>query len=207
LLIQRTLATLLAVQTVFISGAAAQQSAPQTPMAAVPMVETLKVLVLEGQHAVNNTSRQAAIQPVVEVRDDNDRPVEGATVVFRVPPQGPGGYFGDHSATFSTKTNLQGQAAASTFVPNNVLGDFDIHVTATFGNRMGQTVITQTNSASQLLTRVVPPKKRWWRNKYILIGAGAAIATGVVLAVVLTRSSSSGNPTVTISPGPVTISQ
>jgi len=168
-------------------------------------VEDLKVLVLEGQRSLNNTTRHIGIQPVVEVRDQNDRPIEGATVVFRLPPSGPGGAFPGNSPTFSTRTNPQGQAAASGFVPNDALGRFDIHVTATLQNRTGEVTISQTNSSNSLA--LIPPQgpSIWRRHKYLLIGGGAAIVGGVILVVILSGSSSKQQ--VTITPGQVTINQ
>jgi hypothetical protein len=174
-------------------------------LAPVPTVDDLKVLVLEGQRSVNNTSRHIGVQPVVEVRDQNDRPVEGATVVFRLPPGGPGGTFAGNSLTYSARTDAQGQAGATGFVPNDQLGRFEVHVTASLANRIGQTTYFATNSPNSLT--IVPPQKKrtpFWRNKYVLIGAAAGVVAGVV--VVLTTGHSS-NPTVTITPGPVTINQ
>jgi hypothetical protein len=177
----------------------------QTPIAPLPTVQDLKILTLEGERSVNNTSRHIGIQPVVEVRDENDRPVEGATVVFRLPVSGPGGSFPGKSPTFSAATNAQGQAAASGFVPNDELGRFDIHVTATYQNRTGETTISQTNSPNSLsLLGKEARKKPLWRNKYVLIGAGVGIAVGIVL--ILTLGGNSKQP-VTITPGPVIINQ
>jgi hypothetical protein len=179
---------------------------PQTPIAPAPTVESLKVLVLEGDKSINNTSRHIGIQPVVEVRDENDRPVEGATVIFRLPPSGPGGTFPNNSPTLRVGTNAQGQAAASGFVPNDQTGRFEMHVTASYQNRTGETTITQTNSLNNLARVVAPEKKKpLWRNKWVLIGVGAAVAGGVILAVTLGGGSSKQQ--VAITPGAVTINQ
>ncbi len=190
----------------------AQAPAPASPPApaqpqgqlAAPMAQSLKVIVLQGQNSVNDTSRHIGVQPVVEVRDDNDLPVEGANVVFRLPPSGPGGMFDGKSYSKSVRTNAQGQAGVSGFIPNSQQGAFDFHVTAIAGNRMGSAVIRETNAENRLVMVAPKSKKKpLWRNKYVLIGAGAAVATGV--AVALIKGSSSKN--VTITPGPVTINQ
>lgn len=210
---RKILAILLVVQLVTVAlhaqAPAAAQSQPASP-AAAPTVDDLKILVLEGQKSINNTSKHIGVQPVVEIRDQNDRPVEGATVVFRLPPSGPGGSFPGNSSTFSTRSNAQGQAGASGFVPNDQLGRFDIHVTATLQNRIGQVTISETNSQSNLSVVTSPPKpKRFYRNKYFIAGVGAAIVATVVVVLVTRHSSSSAAPntTVTITPGPVTINQ
>src|SRR5581483_12164705 len=82
-----------------------QAPATAPPTAPPPTVAGLKILVLEGQNAVNSTSAHQAIQPVVEVRDQDDRPVEGASVVFRLPPSGPGGTFPNNAATQTVRTD------------------------------------------------------------------------------------------------------
>lgn len=202
--IKKYVAILLVEQLVLL--AAPAQPQPQAPLAPLPTVENLKVLVLEGQHSINNTSRHIGIQPVVEVRDENDRPIESATVVFRLPPSGPGGAFGGNSLTLSVGTNAQGQAAARGFVPNDQLGRFDIHVTASSQNRIGEATISETNSLSSLsMLPPAKPKPPFYRNKYFLIGAGVAVV-GITLALVL-RHSGPTTTNVTITPGPVTISQ
>jgi hypothetical protein len=215
--LKKFVATLLAAQLALTAAQAqpqaqpqpqapAAQTQPQAPVTALPTVENLKVLVLEGQRSTNNTTRHIGIQPVVEVRDENDRPVEGAKVVFRLPPSGPGGAFAGNSPTFSATTNAQGQAGASGFVPNSEQGRFDIHVTATYQNRTGEATISQNNSLNTLAMQTPPkPKTPIWRNKYLWIGAGAAVAVGVTLALTLGHSTST--KAVTITPGAVTINQ
>ena len=207
---RQSLAILLAGHSVFAlapamaqTPAAVQPAQPQGQLAA-PMIQSLKVLVLQGQRSVNDTNRHIGVQPVVEVRDDNDLPVEGASVVFRLPPSGPGGMFDGKSYSKTVHTNAQGQAGVTGFVPNSQDGSFDIHVTAMLGNRMGEAVIPESNAANRLVMVAPKPKKApLWRNKYVLIAAGAAAATGIALA--LTKGS--GNKNVTITPGPVTINQ
>lgn len=182
-------------------GAPAPAPAPPTP---APTIENLKVLVLEGQRSINSTTRHVGIQPVVEVRDQNDRPIEGAVVVFRLPPSGPGGTFPGKELTLRAGTNARGQAAASGFVPNDALGKFDIHVTATYQNQTGEVTISQTNSANTLA--MIPPvgQSIWHRHKFLIIGVGSGLVVGVIVALVLSHSSGTA---VTITPGSATINQ
>lgn len=104
----------------------------------------------------------------------------------------------------SAGTNARGQAAASGFVPNDELGKFDIHVTATYQNQTGETTISQTNSPNTLA--MLPPVRPslWHRHKYLLIGVGAGVVAGITVALILGHSSTQN---VTITPGAVTISQ
>ena len=183
------------------------QSSPQAP-ASPPVVESLKVLILEGDGAINSIERHTATIPVVEIRDDNDKPVEGAEVIFRLPVTGPGGAFPDNKSSKVSKTTVQGQAAATGFTPNDKSGRFEIQVTASIGNRIGKGTVSQINATG---VKLEPVKKQkgllfgiGWKKVAIIGGIATA---GIVIALIATRggSSSSGNPTITITPGPITI--
>jgi hypothetical protein len=170
---------------------------PQPAPSALP--PTLKLFVLQGADVVNDISGHTApVAPVVEVRDSNDQPVEGAQVIFELPASGPGGSFPGNKITYTTRTGVQGQASAP-FTPNPIPGRFTIHVTATSADRFGSVTIRQTNGT------VLPgasdrAPRTFNRKKWLIIGAAgaAAIAVGVVFA---TRGSTS-HPTIAITPGP-----
>src|SRR6185369_13783504 len=49
----------------------------------------LKIVVLQGEGASNSIKSRTATQPAVEVRDDQDKPIAGAEVVFQLPAAGP----------------------------------------------------------------------------------------------------------------------
>jgi len=176
--------------------------APAAPAPAAPVpaatVETLKILVLQGQNAVNSIAGGVATMPVVEVHDENDQPVEGADVVFELPATGPGGSFPGGQFVKSVKSNLQGQAGAP-FMPNPETGRFTIKVTATLRNRTGHNTITQTNALDAAAQAKSGTRKiSWW--KVAIIGGAAAVVVGVVLATRGGSSSSSSN-TITLTPG------
>ena len=144
----------------------AQQPAPSSPqpttLAARP--SALTILVLEGENAVNDIRVPGTAMIVVEVRDENSKPVEGADVTFELPANGAGGSFANQQHRFMTRTNVQGQTA-TTYTPNNQSGRFDIQVTAAQGGRSGSTMIRQTNSlrASEIEKCGTTGRKfRWW---------------------------------------------
>lgn len=185
-----------------IAGSSCFGQAPAQSPAAVPAVVTpgspLTVFVLEGKDAVNSISLLHSVAPVVEIRDQNDFPVEGATVVFTVPAQGPGGTFGSGGNTFSARSDARGQAAAPPMTPRTA-GRFDIVVVATLGSRQGRTTITQTNAATAYSGPALPPPPRWYQRKLTwVIAGGAVVATIIVL--VKTGGSGSTAPVV-ITPG------
>jgi hypothetical protein len=166
--------------------------------------ETLKVRVLEGSGAVNNISTGNITLPVVEVRDENDVPVEGADVAFRLPTSGPGGIFADQKYVFATKTNSQGQARCAHFSPGSQTGHFEIQVTAALAGRTGRAVIRQSNSETDFAVQA-PRKSTWSRYKWWFIIGGGAAAGGIVGGILATHDSgSSFSSAYTISPGTIT---
>src|SRR5687767_1594026 len=54
---------------------------------------SLKIVVIEGEDAVNIIQQKTAVAPVVEVRDRNDLPIAGVPVTFTIS--------GGQSAAFS----------------------------------------------------------------------------------------------------------
>jgi hypothetical protein len=177
---------------------------PNLAPANAPVLEGLKVLVLEGQDGVNNIREPMPMNVVVEVRDQNDRPVEGAKVDFQMPLMGPSGGFEGGVRNKEATTNIQGQAAVS-YNPNMELGRFTIQVKATQGGRGGMTTVQQQNAT----TSVAGESKSWFSRHKKLVIVVAVAAVGVGLAVGLTRggksSSSSGSSGLTITPGVPTV--
>ncbi len=122
----QALAVLLAVTQI---QAAEQAAAPQTPAAAqtsppaapnpapppsaaLPVEQSLKILVLAGNGEMNDLERRVMAPLVVQVLDQNDRPVDGAEVVFRFPLNGPTATFSGGKSSDTVRTNAGGQAAA-----------------------------------------------------------------------------------------------
>jgi hypothetical protein len=177
-------------------------------MAPLPTVSSLKVTALAGDGEMNDLERRVMAPLVVQVIDQNDRPVEGADVVFRFPLNGPGAVFADQKNSKTAKTNAQGQAAATGWAANGELGKFQVHVTASYGNQIGETTITMTNV--QRIARDSRTNRskhaHWYSSKWVKIGliaGGAAAAAGIVLA---TRGSGAASTrTITISPGSPTV--
>ncbi len=165
----------------------------------------LKVVVIEGEGAVNNIRTRTATAPVVEVRDENDKPVAGAEVVFQLPPAGPGGVFHGWMRTQTVRTDEQGRARASGYTPNDEAGRFNIKVTATLGNKTGSAVIAQTNAyRGGSGPGVTSGRSGLWK---VLVGVGAAGA--VIGAVAATRGNGTASAAttrpITITPGPITV--
>ena len=182
------------------------QEPPIAPKANPPASERipsrLTIFVLEGAKAINSMPLMRSVTPIVEVRDENEFPVEGATVVFTLPEKGPGGRFPSNSVSFTTRADARGQAAAP-FTVNNDAGKFQITVNATSGNRKGEVSITQTNTTGSFVGVADKPRP-WYTKKKNLIIIGVVGAGAIGAAIALTRGSSSGG-TVIFSPGGPTI--
>ncbi len=196
----RWLSSWLTVSLLMVPAARGQAPLPSTPAVKTDTPQTvpstLRILVLEGGNVMNSIPLGRAVAPVVEVRDANDFPVEGATVVFKLPETGPGGTFPGNQMSLTTRTTSQGQATAP-FLINGVLGRFEIKVTATSAGRRGEAIITQTNSNGAYIGPMIAATP-WYKRKlsWILIGGAAG---GGVLAWRLTTNSAS--PTLVVTPG------
>ena len=226
--IRRALARILIVLLPIVPVLAEQQSqdSPQTPASPpgspssqpgqlaspLPAVQGLKIVALAGKGEMNDLERHIMAPLVVEVLDQNERPVEGAEVVFRFPINGPGATFPGGKSSQTTRTNGQGQAAAMNWTANNQVGAFDVHVTATYGNQLGEATVSMSN-----VNRIVEEGKKvqknggWWSPRWVkiaILGGTVALAAGVVLATHGSSSSSTytgTTPTITITPGPPTV--
>jgi hypothetical protein len=151
---------------------------------------------------VNNIQARSGTPPIVEVRDESDKPVSGAEVVFRLPAAGPGGSFYGWMRTETVRTDDRGRAAASSFVPNDEEGRFKIEVVATAGKKSGTVTIGQSNVAGAAGAKAKRSRKTLW----VVLGVAAvgAIAGGVA------ASRGGDNTTVVTTPmsvtaGPVTV--
>ncbi len=151
-----------------------------------PAIRGLQILVLEGVKAESYPGRPGA-QPVIEVRDDLDRPVEGAEVVFDLPMVGPGGAFQDGEKRFTTKTNSQGQAMAAPFTTNPQVGPFTMRVSVKYRGLLAQASVVQlTATKPRSAEAIMRPKSS--TKKWVVLGVIAGAAGGG-LAYGLTRGS------------------
>jgi hypothetical protein len=107
-------------------------------------LEGLTIRVIAGEGSVNIIKKKTAVKPVVEVRDKNNLPVAGASVVFLAPGSGASATFAGGARTVTVVTNSAGRAAVSTIQPVGE-GSFKIGVSASFNSQIGTASIAQTN--------------------------------------------------------------
>jgi hypothetical protein len=166
----------------------------------------LNIVVVEGEGAINNIRQRTAREPIVEVQDENHRPVAGAAVVFTLPTQGAGGAFAGGSHTLTVLTDDQGRAVAHGFQPNGVKGQFQIHVNASLNGRTGSTNITQSNAAGGGGGAAAHGGLSGKAIAIIAVVAAAAAAGGALYATHSGGGSSTTPPTATtIAPGTGTV--
>lgn len=188
-----------------LSCQAQQVSGPKTGVVQDPGGD-LKIVVVQGEGALNNVRTRSAAPLIVEVRDASDKPVTGAEVVFQLPPAGPGGVFNGWMRNQTARTNSEGQAETNGFTPNDEVGRFNIKVSATSGTKSTSVVISQINTPNGAggTERQAKSKSNLW--KVLLVVGAAGLAGGIVAA---TRGGSSTPVTpptpITITAGPITI--
>ena len=161
----------------------------------------LQIIVIEGEGATNNIRQRVAREPIVEIRDENNRPVGGAIVTFTAPNLGPSGTFQGGSKFLTTTTDSNGRAVARGFQPNSAKGQLNLRVNASANGQTATANITMTNIAAAAGTGLGAGSAKWW-----LIAGGVA-AAGVIAGVLTTRGGSSPTPqqttTITIGSGTV----
>lgn len=171
-----------------------------------PAPKKLNLVIVEGEGAVNNIRQRVAREPIVEVRDENDKPLAGVAVVFTLPSQGASGAFPNGARMLTTVTDNAGRAVGRGMQPNSVAGRFDIRVNASFRGQTASTTITQQN----VMLAAAAGAGAAGAGKLIAILAvvGGAAAAGV--AVAATRNGNgtptpSGPTATVINPGTPTV--
>jgi hypothetical protein len=177
----------------------ALQMMPPPAMAQEQPKPKLNIVIIEGEGAVNNIRQRTAREPIVQVEDENHRPLAGASVVFLLPDSGPSGVFPNGTRMMTVLTDQQGRAVATGLRPNNLAGKFQIRVNASYQGMTGNATIAQSNAmaaaagAAGVSGKVIA----------IIVVAGAGAAGGVLAA---TRGGNGGKitpppPPIVITPG------
>ena len=164
----------------------------------------LQIIILEGDGAINNIRQRTAREPVVQVVDENRKPVAGAMVLFTLPERGAGATFSDGSRTIISYTDAQGKASARGLKPNSTAGQFQIAVNASYQGMVSTATISQVNVVSAATAGAAAGGAAGATAGIsktliaILAVAAGAAATG---AVVATRGNSPASVSAPPSPG------
>ena len=106
----------------------------------------LNISVLVGEGAVHNVRQPKPTEVVIEVKDENGRPVAGAIVVFQLPAVGASGLFPGESLFATVAADEAGRAAVKGLQPNASPGKWNINVTASYQGLTVSLGITQVLS-------------------------------------------------------------
>ena len=161
----------------------------------------LNIVTIEGDGATNNIRRRTAVEPIVRVEDENQRPVAGAVVVFLLPESGPTGVFPNGSRMTTAITDQQGRAAAKGLRPNEVAGQYQIRINATYQGMTGSTTIMQSNAMGP----AAPAGRVSGKWIGILGTASGVAAVGLIVAMRARRTPVPMTPPITL-PSPIVIS-
>lgn len=162
---------------------------PSAGQDAVPT--KLNIEVIEGEGAVNNIRLRTAREPIVQVTDENHKPVAGAVVLFTAPSKGAGGLF-NGANTLSVTTDAQGRAVGQGFQSNAIKGKFQIKVDASYRGVRAQRTLGQANVGPALGLAA----------KILII---TAVAAGAAAGGAIAATSGGGSKPTVITAGPPTV--
>jgi hypothetical protein len=134
------------------------------------------------------------------VTDETGKPVEGASVSFRLPDDGPSGAFASGSRTEIATTRPDGKASAWGMQWNRTEGSFEIKITAVKGQARAGTVCAVYLSKATAEVDAPAPMKLARSHKWLWIGVAVAAGVGVAVAAVALgakASTTQTGPTVT----------
>ncbi|SPF46866.1 conserved hypothetical protein [Candidatus Sulfopaludibacter sp. SbA4] len=137
----------------------------------------LHLVIVAGEGAVNNIKLRTARETIVEVEDENHKPVPGAVVVFLLPANGPGGAFVTDSKSAIVVADSSGRAVMPRLQLNSTAGDYQIKVHAAQGGVEASANIAQSS---------VP---------------GAAVSTGVIVGIIAAVAAAGAGAAVVASRG------
>jgi hypothetical protein len=188
------------------------------PDAPLPAPQGLEIVILDGDGAINNIRQRTAREPIVQVQDENHKPVAGAVVLFtlRGSANGAGGSF-NGATELRVTTDALGRAQGIGFTPNAITGKFSISVTASLGMLTAVAIIHQenipaaidTSSANQggngtttastagnapgavRVTKIPILSSKF--GKLLVFGGSAVAATAVIVTLVVLNSSNGAN--------------
>jgi hypothetical protein len=167
---------------------------PSPVRAQAPEPKQLSISILEGEGAINNIRQRTAREAIVQVEDENHKPVAGAAVTFFLPNHGASGVFSNGSRSITVMSDTNGHAAVHGIMPNKVAGKMEIRVSAQFKALNANAVITQTNAAGAAAAGGAAVSGKVIAL-IVVAAAGAAVA-----GVLATRGGGAATPTPTPTP-------
>jgi len=162
----------------------------------------LRIQIVEGEGRVYAPGSRATRGVTVAVTDENGTPVEGATVDFRLPENGPGGSFADGSKMEIVTTRGDGRAMVWGMQWNRTPGSFELRITAAKGEARAGTVCgLSLGAAPDSHDAGLPPARAGGGHKWLWVGLGVAAAGGIGGFAAMRGSSPAGGSAPVAAPG------
>lgn len=172
----------------------------------------LQLRVIEGEGSVYAAGSRATRGISVQVTDETGQPVDGATVSFRLPDQGPSGTFQAGLRSEVAITHADGRASIWGMQWNNTAGPFELRIAAAKDQIRAGVVSTQYLSAGAVAQNGGSGKfqashsHKKWLILAVAVAAGAA--SGVALGRAQSKAATApptvvttiGSPTINIGP-------
>ena len=172
----------------------------------------LQIRIIEGEGLVYTAGSRATRGITVQVADETGKPVEGASVSFRLPEEGASGAFSTGSKSEIATTRADGRASVWGMQWNRTVGSMEVRITAVKGQARAGTICSSYISeaaaghVSASDSRVGGGSSHKW--VWILLIAAGAVGAGAAAAAGGKSSSSSataipagpslGTPSITI---------
>jgi len=163
-----------------LSWAAVAAQEPQTP---TPTPGKLNLIIVEGEGAINNIKQRTSRETIVQVEDENHRPVAGAAVAFLLPDYGPSGTFVGGAKTATVVTDSAGRAAMPQLQPNQLAGQFQVHVTASANGQQATATVSQSNASGAAASSSAAHGAISGKTIGIIVGVAAAGAVGAAVGL------------------------
>jgi len=167
----------------------------------------LQIRVVEGEGATYGIGSRATRGLTVQVADETGRPIDGATVSFRLPEDGPSGTFAGGGKTEIVTTKADGRASAWGMQWNRITGLVEVRITAAKGQTRAGIVCAQYLSSAPDAVSAKPQtaKSGSHRMLWILVGVAGAAGAGIAAAAVGGKSPAPSAPVPSVTIGTPTV--
>jgi hypothetical protein len=176
---------------------------PLGAQVAAPPAKSLQIVILDDEAPLNNISERTAREPIVQVQDENHKPLAGAAVLFAIHPAagGASALFANGASTLSVVTNANGVARASGLVMNQLKGTWQLQITASKDGLTTTTTLNETNvlpntspgNANSTTTK--PPYHFFSSHAFSLVSGIVAVGSLATVVVLKTNSNNATNIT------------
>lgn len=107
----------------------------------------LRIAIIEGEQAILNVRQRVAREAIIQVEDENRRPVAGALLTLTAPRDGASVVFSNGLNNITLTTDEMGRAVVHGIRPNGVQGQFSIRISAVKDGMHGTAEMRVSNAA------------------------------------------------------------